>query len=328
MRALVWHGPRELSVDDVPDPEPAAGEVLLEPEAVGICGSELEGYLGEQANRTPPLIMGHEFAGRVVALGDGVEPRWSGRRAAVNPLIAGAGALAGIEQLSDERQLIGVHRPGGFAGAVSVPVHRLRELPEDVDARVGALAEPLANGVHAARIGRAGVEAGPAERVLIIGGGTIGLMTLQAALLGGASWAGVLEPHEARRAAAAALGAHATFAASEELPRGLDVVLDAAGADVTRRLAVDHVRPGGCAVLVGLASAETSLPFHDVIRRGVTLRGSYAYSDADYDEALALLLDGRAGLGELEPVQPLDAGPEAFAELASGPSERLKVFLA
>ncbi len=316
MRALVWHGPRELSVDDVPDPAPAAGEVLLEPEAVGICGSELEGYLGEQANRTPPLIMGHELAGRVIAVGDGVEPRWSGRRAAVNPLIAGAGALAGIEQLSDERQLIGVHRPGGFAGAVSVPVHRLRELPEGTDARLGALAEPFANGVHAARIGRAGVEAGPAERVLIIGGGTIGLMTLQAALLGGASWAGVLEPHEARRAAAAALGAHATFASAEELPRGLDVVLDAAGADATRRLAVEHVRPGGCAVLVGLASDETSLPFHDLIRRGITLRGSYAYSDADYDEALALLLAGRAGLGELEPVQPLDAGPEAFAELA------------
>jgi 2-desacetyl-2-hydroxyethyl bacteriochlorophyllide A dehydrogenase len=328
MRALVWHGPREMSVDDVPEPAPAAGEVLLEPEAVGICGSELEGYLGEQANRTPPLIMGHEIAGRVVAVGDGVEPGWSGRRAAVNPLIAGAGAIAGIEQLSDDRALIGVHRPGGFAGAVSIPAHRLRELPEGTDARLGALAEPLANGVHAARIGGAGVEGGPAERVLVIGAGTIGLMTLQAALLGGAAWAGVLEPHDARRAAAEALGASATFAGAGDVPRDLDVVLDAAGADATRRLAVELVRPGGCAVMVGLASDETALPFHDLIRRGVTVRGSYAYSDADYDAALALLLDGRAGLGELEPVQPLDAGPGAFAELAAGPSERLKVFLA
>jgi threonine dehydrogenase-like Zn-dependent dehydrogenase len=317
-----------MSVDDVPDPAPAAGEVLLEPEAVGICGSELEGYLGEQANRTPPLIMGHEIAGRVVAVGEGVEPRWSGRRVAVNPLIAGPAALAGIEQLSDERQLIGVHRPGGFAGAVSVPVHRLHELPEGTDARVGALAEPLANGVHAARIGGAGVEAGPAERVVVLGAGTIGLMTLQAALLGGAAWAGVLEPQPARRAAAAALGASATFADPEAVPRGVDVVLDAVGADATRRLALELLRPGGCAVMIGLASDTTALAFHDVIRRGLTVRGSYAYSDADYDEALALLLDGRAGLGELEPVQPLDAGPGAFAELAAGPSERLKVFLA
>ena len=110
-----------MSVDDVPDLEPAAGEVLLAPEAVGICGSELEGYLGHQANRTPPLVMGHEFAGRVVELGAGVDERWRGRSVAVNPLIAGARFIAGIEQLSDQRQLIGVHRPGGFAGAVASP---------------------------------------------------------------------------------------------------------------------------------------------------------------------------------------------------------------
>ena len=78
MRALVWHGPQEMSVDDVPDLAPAAGEVLLAPEAVGICGSELEGYLGHQANRTPPLVMGHEFAGRVVEVGDGVEEHGAG----------------------------------------------------------------------------------------------------------------------------------------------------------------------------------------------------------------------------------------------------------
>ena len=80
--------------------------------------------------------------------------------------------------------------------------------------------------------------------------------------------------------------------------------------------------------MIGLATESTQLRLDEVIRRGLTVRGSYAYSDADYDEALAWLLDGRAGLGELEAVQPLDAGPDAFAELAAGPSERLKVFLA
>jgi threonine dehydrogenase-like Zn-dependent dehydrogenase len=79
--------------------------------------------------------------------------------------------------------------------------------------------------------------------------------------------------------------------------------------------------------MVGLATDATPVDFHPVVRRGLTLRGSYAYTDADYDAALALLLDGRAGLGELEPVLPLDAGPDAFAELAAGPSARLKVFL-
>ncbi len=78
MRALVWHGTGRMSVDDVPDAEPGPGEVLLVPEAVGVCGSELEGYLGRQANRTPPLVMGHEVAGRVEAVGPGVDEGWVG----------------------------------------------------------------------------------------------------------------------------------------------------------------------------------------------------------------------------------------------------------
>src|SRR3954462_1705956 len=161
MRALVWHGPGRMSVDEVPDPTPAPGEVLLAPLAAGICGSEVEGYRGEQGNRTPPLIMGHEFSGRVVALGEGVDPKWRVRLAAVNPIVAGDDAVAGIEQLSQRRELLGVHRPGGFASVVRVPAERLRALPDGTDPRLGALAEPLANGVHAVRIGRAGVEGGP-----------------------------------------------------------------------------------------------------------------------------------------------------------------------
>ncbi len=324
MRALVWQGPGEMSVDDVPEPEPAAGEVLLAPEAVGVCGSEVEGYLGEQANRTPPLVMGHEVAGRVVARGDGVGPEWDGRRAAVNPLVAAPDALPGIEQLAADRQLLGVHRPGGFAELVAVPAHRLRALPDGADARLGALAEPLANGVHAARIGRAGLEGGPADRAVVIGAGTIGLVTLQAI---DAEWIGVVEPHEERRAAAHALGASEVFA-GPEVPGEADLVFDAAGTPDTRRLALSLLRPGGCAVMIGLAADEHPIAFHDVIRRGLTIRGSYAYTDADYDAALTMLLEGRAGLGELEPVQPLEAGPDVFADLAAGPSARVKVFLA
>lgn len=330
MRALVWHGPERMSVDELPDPEPEAGEVLLVPEAAGICGSDLEGYLGRQGNRTPPLVMGHEFAGRVTAVGDGVDPDWRDRRAAVNPLLPGDDAPAGIGHLSPRRQLLGVHRPGGFASAVRVPAGQLRALPDGTDPRLGVLAEPLANGVHAARIGRAGVEGGPVERAIAIGAGTIGLMTLQAASLAGIAHVAVIEPHEQRRAVAERLGASAAFPASEALTPDdtFDLVFDAVGAEATRRLAVELLRPGGCAVMVGLATDAAPIPFHAVVRRGLTVRGSYAYTPADYDEALRLLLAGRAGLGELEPVQPLTSGPRTFAELAAGPSPRLKVFLA
>jgi threonine dehydrogenase-like Zn-dependent dehydrogenase len=334
MRALVWHGPRKMSVDDVPDPEPGPGEVLLVPEAVGICGSELEGYLGHQGNRTPPLVMGHELAGRVAAVGPGVEEDWVGRRAAVNPLVPPRDAAPGLGHLDPARELIGIHRPGGFAAAVPVPAGQLRPLPAGADVRLAALAEPLANGVHASRLGRAGIEGGPSGRVVVLGAGTIGALALQAVLVDGAEWAGVLELHPARREAAGRLGAHATFGDDAALREalaphgGADVVLDAVGVDATRRLALDLLRPGGCAVAIGLAHEDTPVAYRILVRRGLTLRGSYAYTPQDFDRALELLLAGRVGLGPLEEVLPLGAGPEVFAELASGPSERLKVFLA
>src|SRR5918997_6862291 len=153
MRALVWHGTERMSVDDVPDAEPGPGEVLLVPEAVGVCGSELEGYLGRQANRTPPLVMGHEVAGRVEAVGPGVDASWVGARAAVNPLVPPEGAAPGLGHLDPAREMIGIHRPGGFAGAVRVPAGQLRRVPDGADPRLAALAEPFANGVHASRLG-------------------------------------------------------------------------------------------------------------------------------------------------------------------------------
>lgn len=333
MRALVWHGPGQMSVDELPDPEPAASEVLLAPEACGICGSDLEGYLGVQANRTPPLVMGHELAGRVVGLGEGVDSEWQDRRVAVNPLLPGDDAQPGIEHLSARRELIGVHRPGGFASVVRVPVSQMRAIPDGADARLGVLAEPLANGVHAARLGRSGVEGGPTGRAVVLGAGTIGLMTLQAVALGGAEWIGVLDPHEDRRAASRPLGATETFGDEDALRdavagKPVDLVFDAVGVPTTRALALDLLRPGGCGVMIGLARDAAPVPFHAVVRRGLTVRGSYAYTAEDYDEALRWLLDERAGLGDLESVQPLDAGPRLFAELAAGPSSRLKVFLA
>ena len=169
-------------------------------------------------------------------------------------------------------------------------------------------------------------------RAVVIGAGTIGLLTLQAVVLGGAEWTGVLELHDGRRAVAEQLGASNVFGSAEALVAavgedGVDLAFDAVGVEATRRLAVELLRPGGCAVMVGLGDGRGAdrLPHRRAARphaaRLVRVHGR------DYDEALAWLLDGRAGLGELEEIQPLAAGPDAFAELAAGPSPRLKVFL-
>jgi len=339
MKAIVWNGPEKMSVEEVSEPAVAPGMVVLRPEATGICGSEVEGYLGKMGNRTPPLVMGHEFAGTVTEVGEGVDEGLIGRIVAVNPLTSdGTCRLcrAGYTNLCPNRALIGIHSPGGFADYTLAPVANVYPLPEDLydSARVGALAEPLANGVHAVRLG---LDGALAEHAVIIGAGTIGLMCLQAAVLDGIPEVYVVEPYEARREQALGLGARTAYASGAEAREaltepsegvGADLVIDAVGAEVTRKMAVEEiVRPGGRAVMVGLHDDTTTLGFHGVVRSQLTVQGSYAYTAEDYEQALEWLVEGRAGIGELPPVLPLERGPDAFAELVRGPSAQIKVFL-
>jgi len=330
MKAIVWNGPEEMTVEEVPEPTVEPGTVIVRPEAVGICGSEIEGYLGRMGNRTPPLVMGHEFAGTVTEVGEGVDEDLLGREVAVNPLSSdGTCPLCrgGYTNLCPNRRLVGIHSPGGFAEYALAPAQNVYPLPEGVEARAGALAEPLANGVHVVRLGLAGHFV---EHAVVVGAGTIGLMCLQAAVLEGIPEVSVIEPHEARREQALELGARAAYASGEEAREalegpteglGADLVIDAVGAEVTRRMAVEVLlRPGGRAVFVGLHDDATTLGFHDVVRGQLDLQGSYAYTADDYEQALEWLVAGRAGIGELPPVLPLEEGPGAFAALAQGSS--------
>jgi threonine dehydrogenase-like Zn-dependent dehydrogenase len=330
MKTLVWDGPNAMHVEEAPDPpDPGAGELILRPEAVGICGSEIEGYLGHMGNRTPPLVMGHEFAGTVVATGEGASSL-DGARVTVNPL-SGCGECrscrSGHSNLCADRVLVGVHVPGAFADYVKVRAADARVLPDGVSARVGALMEPLANGVHAVRLAPEGVES-----AIVMGAGTIGLVTLQAALLHGIFHVAVIEPQDERRARATALGAHAAYGTPEEARDAgePDLILDAVGAQATRQLGLELLRPGGTMVCVGLADDDTTLGFHDVVRSQHRIQGSYAYTMPDFEQAFDWLVSGQASLGDdLPEVRPLDDGPEAFARLAGGPPPpEFKVFLA
>ncbi len=171
----------------------------------------------------------------------------------------------------------------------------------------------------------------------MIGAGTIGLMCLQAAVLDGVPEVHAVEPHEARRRQALALGATLAHASGEEASEaldgpteglGVDLVIDAVGAEVTRRMAVELLRPGGRAVFIGLHDDDSTLGFHGVVRGQIDLQGSYAYTAEDFEQALGWLVEGKAGIGNLPPVLPLEDGPGAFADLVKGPSDRIKVFLA
>jgi len=338
MKAVVWRGTDRMVLEDWARPELDAGQVAIRPEAAGICGSEVEAYLGRQPNRRPPLVMGHEFAGVVVEVGPDVEPDWLGRRVAVNPIVSCRACplcAAGQRNLCPRRSLIGVHVPGGFADQVIAPEANLVALPEGVGPRLGALVEPLANGVHAAGLAaRAEPVAGAAA---VIGAGAIGLLALQAAAAASPSRPHVLELDVVRRDQAVKLGAAAAHGSPESLLAalradtgglGADFVIDAVGRESTRRLAVEAVRPGGTVVLLGLHDDETGFSGHDLVRREVLVTGSYAYTDADFARALALLASGRVGLGALPAVQPLESTPALFARLAEGPTPEVKLFVA
>lgn len=337
MKSLVWLGPEEMTVEERPEPETVPGSVVLRVGAAGICGSEIEGYLGRMGNRTPPLVMGHEFAGTVVSVGEGVSDEWTGKRVTVNPLLSCGGCRlcrAGMDNLCQKRTMVGINHPGGFAEYVAAPESSLHEVPESVSIEDAALAEPFANGVHVARLG---LSRGTAKTAVVFGGGTIGLMCLQALVLSGVKDVSLVELHEGRRENAKAFGASETFGSADDAREyllgradglGADLVVDAVGAEETRRLGAGISRPGGTLVCIGLHDDETTLGFHDVIRRQVAVQGSYAYTQDDFTQAVDWLSSGEAGLGETSMPLPLMSGPGAFADLVKGPSNEVKVFLA
>ncbi len=322
-------------MQDLAAHRPGAGEALVHVEAAGICGSEIEGYLGRTPNRVPPLVMGHEFAGRVTTVGEGVSRGVIGRRAAVNPLVTCGRCVACREDLRNvclHRGLVGIDLAGGFAEDVVVAANALVVLSDECDPRLGALAEPFANGVHAIRLGSA---ARVPKTALVLGAGTIGVLTMQAARIAGIALVAVSEPHPARREQALRLGADAAYptaaaalvAAAELAEGGFELVIDAAGVEGSRRLAVEALRPAGVAVMVGLHSDAASLPFHRVVRQQLTVHGSYAYTDEDFERAARWLAEGRVELGTLAAIRPLSDGPAIFAEVAKTPAAEVKLFL-
>jgi threonine dehydrogenase-like Zn-dependent dehydrogenase len=314
MKALVWYGDTSLAFEDAADPEPGPGEVVLDVELAGICGSDLHGYRGHPGPRVPPLILGHEVVGR-----------YEGREYTVFPLVA-CGAcercLAGEDNLCASWRLVGMHRPGVFAERVAVPLRSLVPVPAGLEARRAVLAEPLACCVGA--LAPAGDLAG--KHVVVLGAGPIGLLSAFAAARGGARVT-VVDPVPQRLDHAGALGADSAVAGADALePGSAHLVVDAAGFEATWRAGVDVVRSGGEVVVLGLGQADAPFPMAVLVRRAISLRGQFAYSRADFARAVEILAEGDLELGWLSDA-PLAEGARAFANLVERPAEYSKVLL-
>jgi threonine dehydrogenase-like Zn-dependent dehydrogenase len=316
VRALVWHGGDRLALEELVEPERADGQLLFEVALAGICGSDLHPYRGHHGPRRPPLVLGHEAVGTV-----------AGRpgRFALFPLVACGACRAcgrGEPQLCERRGLVGLDRQGVFAERVAVDEDALVPVPAGLDDRLAALVEPLAASVSALRL--EGVRSG--DTVAIVGGGPLGLLGVHAATRLGARVLAV-EPLAARRELAARLGADQTFSDPADLPAGsIDVAIDAVGIEATWRGAIAAVRSGGSVCVIGLGAADGTIPMGDLVRRGVAVRGHYAYSREDFVAAVELIAHAPPPVDWIDVVS-LDDAADGFRRLVEEPQSVTKVLV-
>jgi threonine dehydrogenase-like Zn-dependent dehydrogenase len=278
MRAFVITGPGKGEVQDVAPPEARPGEVIVDVQRAGVCGTDVEFFTGNMSylhtgQAQYPMRIGHEWSGTVSAVGDGVDGSWIGRRVTGDTML-GCGrcyrCLSGRQHVCADRYEIGVRNgwPGALAEQLPVPVKALQALPDAVDAVLGALVEPGGNAHRAVR----GADLHPGQRLLVLGPGAIGLLAAQIAAAQGA------EVHLLGRsstslgfAASIGFGNVWTRDALPDLP--WDAVIDASNATVLPALAADLVEPGRRVVYVGLAGEPSLLDTRTLALKDVTAVG-------------------------------------------------------
>jgi threonine dehydrogenase-like Zn-dependent dehydrogenase len=338
MKALVWEAPRVMQMREHDMPTAAPDEVVIKVAYAGICGSELSGYLGHNSLRVPPLVMGHEFSGVIVEVGEGataVNPNLALDQAVtVNPLYCTADSelqRRGLDQLCPSRRLVGAHRPGAYAEFLSVPAKSVTILPAGMSLRTGALTEPVACGV---RIGELAGDVANQD-CFIIGAGPIGLLALQALQLKGVARVFIADLDAERLAMGEALGAiplqprrvDVVQTVKEATGLGAVVAVDAVGSAVTRRQCISATQPAGTVIFSGLHEETSEIPAADVIRREIVVRGSFAYSPANFAAAVDLLAQDRIRLDPWIVEAPLADGGPWFDRLIDAPGDVSKVLL-
>jgi len=327
MRALVYTAPETVSLEERPRPQASAGEVEVAIALAGVCGSDISGFLGHSARRKPPLVLGHELVGRLK----------DGRRVVANPLISCnrcRACLAGAQNLCASWRLLGMDQiPGTFAEYVTLPEAQTYQIPETLPSTRAILTEPLANIVHLFRI----AAPPPFFRLAIIGAGTMGSLALLAGLRIGARDILVADVNDQRLQIMRKLGAsHAMNTASAEgilaakriADWGFDLVIDASGSAPARQLAFDLCRPGGQVVLLGMAEQSSAIDFVTSIRKEHRVVMSFAYTPADFQRALELLVAGEIDLTPWTVQMPLEQGQQALSLISRTPGETLKMALA
>ena len=341
MLAVLWHARVDVRVEEVPPPAPPGpGELQLRVRWCGICGTDLEEWLSGPVfipadvphpltGARAPLVLGHEFAGVVVAAGAGVTGPLPGQRVAVDTIVSCGDChwcQRGQVTRCPDLGALGLHGDGGLAELCNAPARMCLPVPDSVADDEAALAEPLAVAVRALR--RGGLQ--PGERVAIVGLGAVGLMALQAAIAFGADSVAVVEPLPERRALAMRLGADRHVTAGEAAVVAADVAIECAGTPEAIETAIRALRAGGRAVVLGIGTRPAAVPPLDLVVGEKSIIGSLSHVwDSDFRIALGLLGRGAVRAAPLISDRiPLSAAVSGgLALLRDEPAKHVKILV-
>ena len=324
MKALIYDGPEVLRYGDAPDPVASTGEHLIAIEAVGICGSDMHAYLGHDARRPAPLILGHEAAGTIVG------GKKDGTRVTINPLVSCGeceACVSGQTNLCPKREIISMPpREGGFAQFVTMPAGNLVEVPKRVSFAAASLAEPIACGWHTSRLCRRAVPRG--RKALVIGGGAIGLGAALSLVAQGVMDVTICEPN-GLRAQFLRQNCDQTVLHPDDLPSApsFDIVIDGVGYAATRETACAQVKAGGVIGHIGLGDGAGGLDVRRMTLQEITFIGTYTYTAQDFRDTAAAMWDGRLGDLNWTEERPLSTGAQAFADIRAGTVAAPKIVL-
>ncbi|MDA7429392.1 alcohol dehydrogenase catalytic domain-containing protein [Primorskyibacter aestuariivivens] len=322
MKALVYTGPEALEFRDVADPVAEPGQVLIRIDSSGICGSDMHAFLGHDARRPAPLILGHEAAG-VITGGSR-----DGDRVTINPLVncgTCPACLTGRENLCPERKIISMPpREGAFAQYVTMREENLVTVPDDFPLEKAALAEPMAVSWHSAKLGLAALHPGDERRALVIGGGAIGLAAALALRAMGCEDVTIVEPNPTRRTY---LEQQCGIAAVSQGAGLWPMVVDAVGYAATRAVASELTAPGAVIVHIGLGEDSGGLDVRRMTLQEITFIGTYTYTAQDFRDTAQAMFDGRLGALDWIEQRSLSDGAAAFEDIRAGRVAAPKIVL-
>ena len=332
MKALVYTGVEELTYREEKNPVEANGEGILKVQASGICGSDMHAYHGKDERRIPPLILGHEVSGKII------NGKFKDKTAVLNPLITCskcAYCTSGREHLCPDRVLLGMNRPhvrqGAFAELITAPEKNIYEIPESLDTKEAAVAEPTAVSYHAVLMAEnASIKPLSESKTLVQGAGAIGLLcSLVLSKIKDNKNITISDPNKLRlNECSKYVDAKFVNPSNKEINNdGFDIVFDTVGLEISRQQAISVVKPGGIIIHIGLTQPSGQFNFRKATLQEITFIGTYCYTNKDFENTINILTN--KDIGDLKWIEyrELKNGANAFKEIHNGTCAAPKIVL-